>query len=61
VPTKDTIVEKHATKANELKEAIISFKANTRSGIESLECTSTDTITPDIASVFHQTKEGIVQ
>jgi hypothetical protein len=45
VPTKETIVAEHATQANELKDAIMSSRANTRSII----ATSTDTINPDIA------------
>jgi hypothetical protein len=48
VLTKDTIVADHATQANELKDAIVSSRANTRSIIASLESTSTDTINPDI-------------
>jgi hypothetical protein len=45
VPTKNTIVAEHSTQANELRDAIMSSRANTRSII----ATSTDTINPDIA------------
>ena len=40
VPTKDTIVEEDAALTQELKDAVITLKANTRSSLVSLECTS---------------------
>jgi hypothetical protein len=60
VPTKDTIVKEHDTQANELKNAIMSSKANTRSRISSLESTITITIvTPDIAGSSTEQKREL--
>jgi hypothetical protein len=50
VPMKDMIEEEHAIQAQELKYAIISLKANTRSSAVSLESICNDTIIPDIAA-----------
>jgi hypothetical protein len=57
VPTKDTIVKRRATQANELKDAIVSSKAHTRSRISSLESIS---ITPDIAASFAKQKRKLL-
>jgi hypothetical protein len=58
VPIKDTIVKRRATQANELKDAIVSSKAHTRSRISSLE--SISIITPDIAASFAKQKRKLL-